>query len=199
MLEQIAIESLDDPDVDVTMNAASALVGDYGSPDAQPALLKRFKVWASSWSGRESELDLTFVDSGDRTKQLGLGENLMLSLTTARSWLADEAVLRHLVQLTNVKRIHDQLESYLTLWGNQPLVIGFNHNPPPGGFNAHIAQYGLTSLKALEDKLGQFPAGTKFILGVPRADSPENAHSLAELRVFLSNHRLIIAGEKQTD
>lgn len=198
VLEQIAIESLDDPDVEVAMNAASAL-GHYGSLNAQPALLKRFTAWASSWSRRESELDLTFADSGDRTKQFGLGENLMLSLTTARSWLADEAVLRRLMQLTTVKRIHDQLESYLTLWGNQPLVIGFNHNPPPGGFNAHVAQYGLTSLKALEDKLGQFPAGTKFILGVPREESTENAHSLAELRVFLSNHRLIVAGEKQTN
>ena len=180
------------------MNAASAL-GAYGSPDAQPALLKRFTVWASSWSGRESELDLAFADSGDRTNQLGLGENLMLSLTTARSWLADPAVLRRLVQLTSVKRIHDQLESYLTVWANQPLVIGFNHNPPPGGFNAQVAQYGLTSLKALEDKLAQFPAGTKFILGVPRVESPENVHSLVELRVFIRNHGLIVASEKQTN
>jgi hypothetical protein len=195
VLEEIAIHSLDDPDPQVAMTAATML-GKYGSPAAQPALLQHFTSWAASWAGRESQLDLTFSESDNRIYQLGWGENLALALTTARAWLSDEAILQRLSQLTSVKRVHDQLDAYLKIWQNPPLVISLNNNPPPSGLDARIAQYEFHSMDELKEKLGQFPAGAKFLLATPPVDSQANARSLIELRTFLSSHGMVVAGEK---
>jgi len=82
VLEEIGIRSLDDPDPQVAMTAATML-GKYGSPAAETALWHHYTVWSASWSGRESELDLTFAESDERIHQLGLGQNLAQALATA--------------------------------------------------------------------------------------------------------------------
>jgi len=199
VLEEIGIHSLDDQDPQVAMTAATML-GKFGSPAAESALWQRYSTWSAAWAGRESELDLTFAEqSGDRIYQLGLGQNLMQAIATAKSWLSSRPTLQHLSQLTNVRRLHDQLDGYLKLWGDQPLVISFSANPSPVGFEARVAQYEFHSLNALEEKLSQFPAGTKFLLSLPPMDSPSNGHSLADLKTFLGSHGMIVAGEKRED
>lgn len=199
VLEEIGIHSLDDQDPQVAMTAATML-GKFGSPAAESALWQRYSTWSAAWAGRESELDLTFAEqSGDRIYQLGLGQNLMQAIATAKSWLSSRPTLQHLSQLTNVRRLHDQLDGYLKLWGDQPLVISFSANPSPVGFEARVAQYEFHSLNALEEKLSQFPAGAKFLLSLPPMDSPSNGHSLADLKTFLGSHGMIVAGEKRED
>jgi hypothetical protein len=199
VLEEIGIHSLDDADPQVAMTAATML-GKYGSPAAESALWQRYAAWAAAWAGRESELDLTFAEqAGDRIYQLGLGENLVQAIATAKSWLSDERTLQRLSQLTRVKRVHDQLDEYLKIWGTQPLVISFNHNPPPLGLDVRVAQYEFHSMDELEEKLSQFPAGTKFVLGIPPVDSPANDGSLKELRAFLNRNGMQVSGEKRID
>jgi len=196
VLEEIAIHSLDDPDPQVAMTAATML-GKYGSPAAQPALLQHFTSWATSWAGRESELDLTFAESDGRIHQLGLGQNLAQALATAKSWLSDEDTLQRLSQLTKVRRVHEQLDAYLKTWENHPLVISLNNNPPPSGLDVRIAQYEFHSMDELEAKLSQFPPGTKFLLAAPPIESEANGRPLTELRTFLSSHGMTAAGEKR--
>jgi len=199
VLEEIGIHSLDDPDPQVAMTAATML-GKYGSPAAESALWQRYTAWAAAWAGRESELDLTFAEqAGDRIYQLGFGENLVQAIATAKSWVSDERTLQRLSQFTRVRRIGDELDGYLKIWGNQPLVISFDNNPPPLGLDVRVAQYEFHSMDDLEEKLDQFPAGTKFTLGIPPTDSPANEHSLKELRTFLIGHRMLVAGEKRVD
>jgi hypothetical protein len=91
------------------------------------------------------------------------------------------------------------LDRYLKVWENQPLVISFNENPPPVGFEARVAQYDFHSMHELEEKLSQFPAGTKFLLSTPPMDSIANGQSLTDLNTFLSSHGMIVAGEKRED
>jgi len=198
VLEEIGIRSLDDPDPQVAMTAATML-GKHGSPAAEPALWRRYARWSASWAGRESELDLTFAESDNRVYQLGLGQNLMQALATAKSWLTDEVALRRLSQLTKVKRVRDQLDGYLNLWETQPLVISFNNNPLPTGLDARVAQYEFHSMDEFKEKLGQFTAGTRFLLATPPIDSEANGRSQTELRTFLSSHRMVVAGEKRAD
>jgi|HubBroStandDraft_6_1064221.scaffolds.fasta_scaffold41430_3 hypothetical protein len=197
VLEEIAIHSLDDSDPQVAMNAASML-GRYGSPAAESGLRQRFAAWSVAWTGREAELDLTFAaTSGDRADQLGLGENLVRALATAKSWLADEDSLRRLSELTRVKRVRDELDSYLKTWENHPPIISFHNNPAPAGLDARVAQYEFHSVDDLESKLRQFPAGTKFVLQTPVLDPSPDQHTLAELRTFLKNNGMIVAAEKR--
>jgi hypothetical protein len=178
---------------------AGVLANDNGSLAAQPALWRSYSAWCESWAGRESELDLTFADSGGRVWQVGLGQNLMSALATAKNWLSDESTLQRLLQLTRVKRVHDELDGYLKLWESHLLVISFNNNPPPAGFDARVVQYEFHSTSELKDKLSQFPAGTKFVLAIPSFDSQANERTLAELRSFIVDHGMLVAGEKRTD
>jgi len=199
VLEDIGIHSLDDPDPQVAMTAATML-GKYGSASAESALWQRYTAWAAAWSGRESELELAFAEqTGDRIYQLGLGQNLVQAIATAKSWLSDKQTLQRLSQLTRVKRVRDQLDEDLKIWENQPLVISFNRNPPPLGLDVRVAQYEFHSIDELEDKLNQFPAGAKFVLGIPPVDSPANEDSRKELRTFLTSHGMIVAAERRVE
>jgi hypothetical protein len=196
-LEEIGIHSLDDPDPQVAMTAATML-GKYGSPAAESALRERFAAWSAAWTGREAELDLTFAESsGDLAYQLGLGENLVQAIATAKSWLTDEGSLRRLSELTRVKRVRDRLNTCLAAWDNGPPIISFHNNPAPSGLEARVAQYEFHSVDEVESKLRQFPSGTKFVLMTPSHDPEADQHTLAELRTFLNNHGMIVAAEKR--
>src|SRR5262249_1327421 len=50
ILEEIGIKSLDDPDPEVAATAATML-GKFGSPAAEAALLRRYESWTEQWSG----------------------------------------------------------------------------------------------------------------------------------------------------
>jgi hypothetical protein len=187
VLEEIGIQSLEDPDPQVAMTAATML-GNFGSPAAESALWQRFASWSAQWVGHESELDITPSDRIDeKLYQLGLGQNLMQALATGRSWLSDKTKLQRLSQLTKVRRIQQQLEGYLKIWEDQPLTILLDSGSSPVGSYARVAQYESHSMDALKAKLTQFPSGTKFVLSISPIESPANDKNLAELRTFLSH------------
>jgi hypothetical protein len=95
--------------------------------------------------------------------------------------------------------VRDQLDEDLKIWENQPLVISLNHNPPPLGLDVRVAQYEFHSMDELEEKLSQFPAGTKFILGISPEDFPAKDSSLKELRTFLNRNGMQVSGERRVD
>jgi len=184
-LEEIGTHSLNDPDPQVAMTAATML-GKYGSPAAESPLRESYAAWTAAWTGRESELDLTFADSpGERGYQLGLGENLAMALATAKSWLMDQAALQRLAEQTHVKRVRDHLDDYLKTWQNRPIIISVHNNPAPLGLEAQVVQYEFHSVDELESTLIQFPAGTEFLFQSPAENSTADNRTLAELRTFL--------------
>lgn len=199
LLEEIGIQSLDDPDPEVAMTAATML-GAYGSPAAESALWRHYASWSAQWVGRESQLDITIWDGlNERFYQLGLGKNLVQALATGKSWLSDKTRLQRLSELTKVRRIQQQLDSYFKMWEEPVPRISFEHGSEPFPFHARVAQYEFQSLTALQEKLAQFPSGTKFTLAEPSIQSPLDEQTRAELRAFLSSHGLFLAEEKRTN
>jgi hypothetical protein len=196
VLEELGIKSLNDPDPEVAMTAATMLAK-YGSPAAESALWQRYASWCARWEGRESQLDITVADNDDEKQyQLGLGENLMHALATGKSWFADKTRLQRL-SLTKVRRIQRDLDQYLKMWEAPILTISVRHNPEPYPFHAQVAQYEFQSMDALKEKLTQFPAGTKFLLSVSPIESPARDQTLADLRAFLISHDLSVEGDKR--
>ncbi len=196
VLEDIAIKSLDDPDPEVAMTAATML-GKFGSPAAESALRQRYASWTQQWAGRESELNTIFSEGlTDKVHQLGLGLNLMQALATGQSWLSDKTELQRLSQLTKVRRIQQELNGYLKIWENEPLTLSLDDGSPAGGFHARLAQYEFHSMDALKKKLTQFPSGTKFLLSISPVESPANDQSLIELRTFLSSHGMSLVEKR---
>ena len=197
LLEDLAIKSLDDPDPQVAMNAATVL-GRFGSPAAESALWQRYASWSAQWAERESELDITIADRvTEKVYQLGLGVNLLQALATGKAWLSDRTDLQRLSQLTRVRRVQQQLDGYLKSWENPVVSISFEHGPEPFPFRARVAQYQFQSRDALKEKLAQFPPGTKFLLSRPPVESPANDQTSAELRTFLSNHGMLLTEAKR--
>ncbi len=167
-------------------------------PAAESALWQRYASWSAQWVGREPELDITFAEGlNEKVNQLGLGLNLMHALATGKAWLSDKTELQRLSQLTKVRRIQQQLDSYLKIWEDQPLTIFLYDRSSPVQFDARVAQYEFHSKDALKQKLTQFPSGTKFLLSISPVESPANDQTLTELRTFLSSHGMSLAGEKR--
>ena len=199
LLEDIGVKSLDDPDPQVAMTAATML-GKFGSPAAESALWQRYSMWTAQWAGRESQLEIAFAEGvNEKVFQLGFGQNLMQALATGKSWLSDKTRLERLSPLTKVRRIQEQLAGYLKMWEDPIVGISFEHGSGPFPFHARVAQYEFQSPEALKEKLAQFPSGTKFFLSAPPAESPANDQTRVELRTFLSSHGMSLVDEKRAN
>lgn len=186
VLEEIALQSLDDPDPQVAGTAAT-LLGKFGSPTAESALLQRYTSWNEKWAGRVSQLNRMMADPLDENAyQLGLGQNLTQALATGQSWLMDKNKLQRFSQLTKVPRIQKQIDSYLTHWQYDGLSIFVDSRSSSKHFYAQLAQYQFQSMKALKDKITQFPSGTKFSLSTQQPpESQAEDQAVIELRAFL--------------
>lgn len=197
VLEEIGIQSLDDPDPQVAATAATML-GKFGSAEVEAALWRRYTSWTAKWAGRESQLDRMFADGIDENVyQLGLGQNLARAIATGNSWIADRNKLQRLLQMTKVRRIQQDVESYLKNWQDETLTISIDTGAPPYNFNGRVAQYEFQSMKALKDKLQQFPPGSKFSISLPPQE-PQSDQLLTELRAFFMSHSLVLVEPKST-
>lgn len=194
VLEEIAIDNLDDLDAPVA-SAAATVLGRFGSSAAESALWQRYTSWNAMWAGRESQLDRMLTDPLDENEQLGLGQNLVQALATGKSWLADKNKLQRLSQMTKVRRIQQQVDSYLKTWNYETLTIVIEASSPTR-FHAQLAHYEFHSMNALKEKITQFPSGTKFFLSITPRESPADAQLLTELRAFLTAHEMLIAEQK---
>jgi hypothetical protein len=197
VLEEIGIRSLDDPDAQVAMTAATML-GRFGSSSAEPALLERYRRWSQQWTGRESELNVPFAQSSREVlNQRGLGQNLMMSLATGQHWFADKKKLEQLSQMSKVSSIQDQAEQCVKAWQNQPLTISFSRMSPYGEFRAQVAQYALHSIEALKEKLVQFPSGTKFILSTESNAPSRELKKATEIREFVTSYGMELVDQSR--
>lgn len=184
VLEEIAIESLDDPDPQVAATAATML-GKFGSPAAESALWQRYTSWSATWAGRESELVQMLAGPVNETAfQHTLGQNLARALATGKSWLSDRTKLQRLSQTTKLRTIQQQVDTYLKSWDNETFAIVI-YNAAPDSFHAQVAQYELHSLNALKEKLAQFPAETKFGLSTAPWKSTAGDQAMTDLLAFL--------------
>jgi len=193
LLEDIAVESLNDSDPEVAQGAATML-GRFGSPAAESALLKRYASWSEQWAGRETQLDRIFSDGlNDDSYQLGLGLNLAHALGAGKAWLTDKAALQRLAQQTKVRRVRQQLEGYVKLWEDEPLTIRIDTST--FGFHARVVQYEFQSVDALKEKLTQFASGTKFALTISTMESSAS-ETAADLRNFLITHGMLVVNDR---
>jgi hypothetical protein len=183
VLEEFGLHSLEDADPEVAADAATML-GRFGSPAAEPALLQRFQLWSNQWVGHESELFITSADPpGDRSSQLELGQHLLEALARGHHWLTDRTKLQSLSDLSKVRDIHQRVDQYLKYWDEEPLTIYFDFHS-----SFRVAQYYLESIDDLKNKLRQFPSGTKFAISTIQNDSTVDDQRVVEIRAFLNSH-----------
>jgi hypothetical protein len=193
VLEPIALRLLEDSNLSVAGDAASML-SQFGSSSAEPLLWRRYEKWSKRWAGRERELnfsvglELYSVRSGE----LSFGKGLFEAIATGQAWVTDEAKLRRLKAVNKVQSIEFAADQYLERWKGPRLYLDLS---PVHPFRATVVQYTLSSMRALKDKLGQFPPGTKFTLFLSMGE-PE---SIADVRAFLESHGMSLEEEKRSE
>jgi hypothetical protein len=179
VLERYMTESLSQGDAPAVKAAAQALAL-YGSPAARESLLKAFH-------------DLQdFQSSGGKlplqgTPPRGLDDGIREAILDARHWSVTEADLRDMERLCATERCRTATEAELQAL-QSPLRIFVDSSRD--GIHAQVGQYyGLDSMEALEDKLGQFPKGTRFVL---IANSVIDSEAEARILKYADAHGLII-------
>jgi hypothetical protein len=179
VLERYMTESLLQKDAPLVKAAAQALAL-YGSPAAREALLKAFHdLQDFQLSGWKLPLQ------GNPSR--GLDDEIRDALVNARHWSVTEADLHDIERLCTTERCRTATQAELQAQ-QSPLriVVDFSRD----GMSAQVAQYyGIDSMEALEDKLGQYPKGTRFALIV---DGLADSEAEARIRKYADAHGLTI-------
>jgi len=181
-LEGLAIETLDDPDPEVVIQAASTL-GQYGSAGGEKPLWTRLEKWLQEWKGRAEELPKNFDSSHPNFWHKQVGPALRQALSQSPAWLIDREKLERLRQSCLDK---DELQQFNyqagDLSGEIPIVFQQGYD---GWGNAQVAHYQCNSLSALKMKLSQFPKNTTFTWNSYSQDQSAAEQVFSELKTFL--------------
>src|ERR1017187_1300828 len=161
--------------VNIKKIAAQAL-GRFGSPAALGPLWDTFRYFHDYWKGNAAELERN-------GEGVGLEMELRKAIARGRHWLATETDLRTIESLCVSERCVQETQQDLSAW-QKPLRLELR-----GPANATVAQYyEFESLADIEEKLGQFPKGTQFVLTA--ATGAEEA--AAAIREFAGTRGLVI-------
>ncbi len=192
-LQEIAIHTLDDSDREMVVRAAEVLA-QFGSAAAELPLWQHFEAWCKRWSGHESELSLKAVAAQyEPISELDVGMSLVRSIAAGKGWLTDQRKLQRLAGMSKIPRIKHEVDSYLEMWAQQPLPLNIYSCAPR--FAAHVAQYQLSTLDALKEKLRQFATGTQFTVSVDQT----NQQCIPDIRDFLINNGMTLTEKKSDD
>jgi hypothetical protein len=184
-VEQSAIAHLDDPDLEVAADAAGTL-GAYGSPAAEQPLWDRFQKWHQAWAGRAAELPNGVGNVFTNGLQTALEMALVNALATAKSWFTGPEMLQRTKALCVSQLARGQVDNMLNTLSSTPL-IGVN-TFGDGNFAGNVCQYQADSVKALEEKLAQFPSGTMFSVQLNGSDPQELKKILNKLQSVTEEH-----------
>lgn len=177
-LEKLALEMLDDSDLEIVINAVEVL-GKYGSSQAETSLWKKLEQWHQSWKGRERELA---VAAGNESLRLqgSLEHALQTALAEASNWLATPKELARLNQLCVTEQCRKVVSRWQQLW-SEKITLRFTPYENEWG-RAKIGHYEMNSLVELKQRLAQFPKETILHWSA----SSNNSLAAAEQELFES-------------
>ena len=173
-VEAVAVAHLAGPDPQVVMSAVETL-GRYGSGASQAPLRKQFERWHHVWEGRKEELQFSHAQERQDAAQ-GMVESAFLqALGQGQAWLTGKRDLGELRDLCVTDNCRTQARTLIDAADDTRITI--LRVETPGNSLVTLAQYQLTSISALEQKLAQYPKGTSFTLDVSPLD-PQSAPAI---------------------
>ena len=178
-LEQYMAAYLMQGQVPLKRSAAQSL-GRFGSPAAVGPLWDAFRYFHDYWKGKQEELDRNGAG-------VPLEVDLRNAIARGTHWLATEADLRTIESLCISERCVNETRQDLLSW-QRPLKIEVYGEL--GGIRGHVTQYhNIASIGVLEEKLGQFPKETPFLLTASGVGAGETA---AHIRAYAAAHGLTL-------
>jgi hypothetical protein len=188
VVQSRAIDDLDHSDSDAVI-AAIRTLGRHGSPEALEPLRTAFRRWHARWAGRSAELIYSRAVERPNAGQAMVEDAFREAIGAGRHWLVRGSDLRELQSLcvtdncrTQTGQMIRQDDTRVRLWSIAE----------PDESHIDLAQYRLTSIAALEEKLSQYPRGTAFVLQRPADETQDVAAAIARLTSFAASHGLSI-------
>jgi hypothetical protein len=160
LLTQMAIAALQEEDPYVVMDAAKYLTN-FGDKTAKKPVLARLEQWHRKWVGRESELDNPRPNDRELWDEISLGGTLGNALIEGHGWLANQEDFALAERLCLTKQVCDPLKS-IRMHSQPPYRVYIQTSSLAPSYG--VAQYQLATTDQLDEKLAQFPKGTKFEL-----------------------------------
>lgn len=181
-----AIADLDAPDADVVI-AAIRTLGAHGSPAALEPLRAAFLRWNATWASRASELVYSQAVERPHARQAMVEDAFRQAIGAGHAWLARASDVRELQRLcvTDTCRIQT---THMIRDDDTTIVVW--HINAPDDCQIELAQYHITSIAALEEKVAQYPRGTAFTLQTSISGARVAADVLTRLRAFAAAHGL---------
>lgn len=188
ILETRAIADLDSVDPGL-VTAAIHTLGQHGSPAALEPLRLAFQRWHATWADRAAELAYSHAVERPNARQAEVEDAFRQAIGTGQGWLVRAGELRELQSLCVTDNCRTQTglmihedDTTIMLWG----IDG------PDDIHIELAQYHLTSIAALEEKLSQYPRGTAFSLQRSANETGDVTAAINRLMAFAASRRLSI-------
>lgn len=165
VLNEVAVEELDDSDPAVFMDALQYLTS-YGTKADEKPLWDRYVKWTQAWSGKADILD--HPESGlHACDEVCRGEALGRALIANQGWFADEGLISSVLQKCVGEPMCKTLNN-IARAARAPYQVILPDAADPSGIRVrqsyNVAQFSPMSRELLEAKIKQYPPGTKFVL-----------------------------------
>jgi hypothetical protein len=194
--QQVAINALDDKDLEVANDAALAL-GRWGTAKAEPELWARLKRFHQEWQGREAELRFTTDYQSAVARATAFESTLVSSIATGTNWICGPEKLERLRVLAS-PREQMQIARWSKEWGRGEALILPNWLPEDQ-LSFGVLQYSNLDEEQFRAKLAQMPAGAKFYFQVwkpgqisPPVSMEKQEAVLQELRKYAAHFGVTI-------
>jgi hypothetical protein len=187
VLQRRAIAALDDPDLDVVIDAIKTL-GQHGTPDALPPLRAAFQRWHAVWADRAEELAYRRAVDRPNARQGMVEDAFRQAIGAGQGWLLRADDVRELQALCVTDTCRQQTRNMIRDDDTRIMLWSLDADEP----NIELAQYRFSSVRALEQMLARYPGGTTFVVEPASNVRSGVAAVMAELSKFAASHGLSI-------
>lgn len=188
-IERIAVESLNDPSVEVDADAAQAL-GKYGSARVEQALWARMEKFNHEWKDKGDELRFRPGAKPEVMAAVRLEQVLVQAIASGGGWYATEEAIRKLENLAS-PQMQAELEAALQEIHRGEYSLSLNWWPQ-GTLMYSVGRYSGKGMAALKGKLAQFPAGTHLDVVTTKAEREGHKVEFAEMEQVAEGAGLVL-------
>jgi hypothetical protein len=154
-----AVKALDDPDNEVVLDALKFLEA-HGDQSVKQPTLQHYLKWSDHWRGHESRLENREAGDLGYSRDVELGRALVRAVMANQGWVPSteelEAVALHCVgkdacgEAAEIRKKSTETPVPISFWdvGQHPQLT--------------LAQFNPGTMGLLEEKVRQFPRGTRF-------------------------------------
>ncbi len=194
ILNDQAVENLNSQDPQIVRDALQYLTF-FGRKEDEAPLWRRFVEWTTAYKVKAGQLDHQGNDWYKSFARSEIGEELGYALINNQGWFADPDLITRVVQrcvgdrmCKDIKEIAEEMKPPYEV--HLPDLTMSDELLDQRIF---VARYYCHSLKLFEEKITQFPPGSKLVL--PRWYSPQNSDERKleeQVRAILTKHGMFL-------